>query len=175
MGSPVLKRFYQAGDHEQAGVSGRVRPKTPGFLPALNCFDGGPDCFGSDFLAKRLYVPSNPFTDLRQAKLAAVHCSPDKAAINELVPSFRIDFDVEPIASQEDISGGEGDPLVAVEKAVIVAERLHQRGRFFFEGVVIADLGAENGGLNRILVANPVPSAEPVDQEVLHLIHLGDR
>jgi len=50
-------------------------------------------------------MPSNPFTDLRQAKLAAVHCSPDKAAINELVPSFRIDFDVEPIASQEDISG----------------------------------------------------------------------
>jgi hypothetical protein len=39
VGSPLLKRFYQPGGHEQAGVSGRVRPKTPGFLPALNGFD----------------------------------------------------------------------------------------------------------------------------------------
>jgi hypothetical protein len=60
-------------------------------------------------------------------------------------------------------------------KPWFVAERLHQRGRFFFERVVIADLGTENGSLNRILVANSVPTAEPVDQEVLHLIRLCDR
>jgi hypothetical protein len=32
-----------------------------------------------------------------------------------------VDFDVETVASQEDVGGGEGDPLVAVEETVVVS------------------------------------------------------
>ncbi len=96
-------------------------------------------------LAKRPHVLADPVKNLRETKFPAIH-----RAVNKLVPCLRIDFDVETVAPQEDVGGSEGDPLVAVEKAVVVAERLHQRGRFFFERVVIADLGTENGGLPEI-------------------------
>jgi len=32
-------------------------------------------------------------------------------AISEIVPSLRINFDMKTVAPQEDVSGGEGDPL----------------------------------------------------------------
>jgi len=38
---------------------------------------------------------------------------------------------------------------------VIVAERLHQRCRFFY-GIVIADLRAKNRGLDRSLIAHTI-------------------
>ena len=126
--------------------------------------------FGCCYLAKRLYVLAYPIEDLSKAKFQAVH-----RAVDELVPLPCIDFEVEPDASREDVRGTKGDPLVAVEDAVIAAQRLHQRGRLFFDGVVIAYLGTENGGLNCILVANAVQSSEPIDQEVLHEVHLRNR
>ncbi len=43
------------------------------------------------------------------------------------------DLDVKAVAPQEDVGGGESDALISVEEAVAVAERLNQRGRFFFD------------------------------------------
>jgi len=57
----------------------------------------------------------------------------------------------------------------------MVAERPHQRSRFFFERVVVAVLRTKNGGLDGVLIANAVTAAEPVNQQVLHLVHLPDR
>src|SRR5438270_3326032 len=91
------------------------------------------------------------------------------------MPLGGFDLDVETVAAQEYVGGGEGNPLVAVDEAVIVAERLHQCSRLLFNRVVIAALGTENGSLDCVLIANPVTAAEPVDQQVLHLIHLCDR
>jgi len=64
------------------------------------------------------------------------------------------DLDAKAVASQEDIGGGESDALIAVEEAVVVTGRPHQRGRFFFDGFVIANLRAKNGGLNSALIAD---------------------
>lgn len=44
------------------------------------------------------------------------------------------DLDVKAVASGEDIGGCESIVLIAVEKSLIVAERVHQRGRFPFQG-----------------------------------------
>jgi hypothetical protein len=49
---------------------------------------------------------------------------------------------IKAIAAKKDGGGGECDPLVAVEKAVVIGESLHQRGSFF-DGVVIARLRTE--------------------------------
>ena len=65
---------------------------------------------------------------------------------------------------QKDVGGGESDALIAVEEAVVVAERLHQRSRFFFDGVVIAGLRTKNGGLNSALIADTMETAEHLDQ-----------
>jgi hypothetical protein len=90
VGSPLLKGFCQARDHEQAGVSGRVRPKTPAFLPALNCFDDVPDGFEPHFLAKRLYVLPNPFKDLRDGKLAPIHQTIDEFGAGPPIPTNNV-------------------------------------------------------------------------------------
>ena len=76
---------------------------------------------------------------------------------------------------QENIGGGESDALIAVEEAVVVAERLHQRGRFFFDGVVIAGLRTKNGGLNSALIADTLATAEHLDQSMLHPVDFRDR
>jgi hypothetical protein len=58
---------------------------------------------------------------------------------------------------------------------VVVAERLHQRSRFFFDGVVIAGLRTENGGLNGALIADTMETAEHLDQSMLHPVDFRDR
>jgi hypothetical protein len=83
-------------------------------------------------------MPPDPIEDASEAEFATVH-----GAVDEFVSFFCPYLDVETIAPQEDVSGSEGNSLVAIEKAVIVAQRLHQSGRFFLERVVIAGLGPE--------------------------------
>jgi hypothetical protein len=57
-------------------------------------------------------VLADPVEDPGEAKFVAVH-----RAVDELVPFPCIDFDLQTVASQEDIGSSEGNPLVAVEKA----------------------------------------------------------
>ncbi len=106
---------------------------------------------------------TNPFENLGKAEFVPLHRAND-----ECVSILAFDFDVEAVAPQEDVGGGEGDALVAVEEAVVVAERLHKRGRFFFDGVVIADLRTKNSGLNSALIADTMETAEQLNQSMLH-------
>ena len=114
-------------------------------------------------LNNRLDVLTDPVEDLGEAEFVPLHRSNDECVS---IPAF--DLDVKAIAPQEDIGGGERDALIAVEEAVVVAERLHQHGRFFFNGVVIADLRTKNGGLNRALIADTMETAEHLNQPILH-------
>lgn len=106
---------------------------------------------------------TDPVKDLGKAEFVPVH-----RAVDERVSIQALDVDVKTVASQEDIGGGESDALIAVEEAVIVAKRLHQRSRFFFDGVVIAGLRTKNGGLNSALIADTMETAEHLDQSMLH-------
>ena len=72
-------------------------------------------------LTQRFYMQADPVEDAREAKFSPIQFLSIDGGVNEFVPGLGIDFDVETIASQEDVSGGEGDPFVAVEEAVIVA------------------------------------------------------
>ena len=116
-----------------------------------------------DELTYGLDVLTDPVEDLGKAEFVPVH-RPD----DERMSGQAFDFDVKAVAPQEDIGGGKSDALIAIEEAVVVTERLHQRGRFFFDGVVIADLGTKNGGLNGALIADTMETAEQVDQSMLH-------
>ena len=101
---------------------------------------------------------TDPVEDLRKAEFVSIHRSVDKRLS---VQAF--DLNVKAIASQDDIGGSESDAFIAVEEAVIVAERLHQGSRFFVDGLVIAGLRTKNGGLDRALVADTMETAEHLD------------
>ena len=106
---------------------------------------------------------TDPVEDLGKAEFVPVHRADD-----ERVSVQAFDLDAKAVASQEDIGGGESDALIAVEEPVVVTERLHQRGRFFFDGVVIADLRAKNGSLNSAFIADTMETSEHLDQSMLH-------
>src|SRR5437016_11074934 len=72
-------------------------------------------------IGKRLDVLSDPFEDSRETKFMTLH-----RAVNECVAFHPCDLDVKAVSTQEDVGGGEGDTPIAVEKAVIIAERFHQ-------------------------------------------------
>ena len=102
---------------------------------------------------------TDPVKDLRKAEFVPVH-----RAVDERVSVQAFDLNVKAIASQKHIGGSESDALIAVEEAVVVAERLHQSSRFFLDGVVIAGLRTKNGSLNSALVADTMETAEHLDQ-----------
>src|ERR1700687_4025049 len=115
-------------------------------------------------------MDADPLEYLRKAEFVPVH-----RAADEPVSVRAFDLNVKAVAPQEDIGGGESDALVAVEEAVVVCERFHQRRRFFFERVVIAGLRTKNGGLNRTLIADTVETAEQLDQSMLHPVAFRHR
>ena len=71
---------------------------------------------------------TDPVEDLGEAEFVPLHRADD-----ERMPFKAFDLDVKAVAPQEDVGGGESDALISVEEAVAVAERLNQRGRFFFD------------------------------------------
>ncbi len=115
---------------------------------------------------KRLNALSYPVEDLSKAEFVPIH-----RTVDELVSDQAFDFDVEAVPPQEYIRSCKSDPLVAVEEAVVVTERLHQCGGLFFDGVVIASLRTKNGGLNSTFVADALEAAESFDQQKVHLVH----
>src|SRR5450759_3944740 len=123
-----------------------------------------------DKLNQGLDVLTDPAEDLGKAEFVPLHRANDKR-----VSVQALDLDVKAVAPQENIGGDESDAFVAVQEAVVVGERFHQRGRFFFDGVVIAGLRTENGGLNRALIADTLKTAEQLDQSVLRTVDFRDR
>ena len=69
-----------------------------------------------DELEKGFAVLTDPVKDLGKAEFVPVH-----RAVDERVSLRALDLDVKAVATQEDISGGESDALVAVEEAVVIA------------------------------------------------------
>jgi hypothetical protein len=88
---------------------------------------------GSGGGLERLDVLTDPFEDLGKAQLASVH-----RAVDKLVPFRAADIDVKTFATQENIRCGEGYALVAIDKSVIVPERLHQSCSRFLNGAETA-------------------------------------
>jgi hypothetical protein len=108
-------------------------------------------------------MQAKPLEDAGKAEFVPVH-----RAANESVPRRPLDLDEKAIAPQEDVGGSEGDALIAIEKAVVVPERLRQRRRFFFKGIVIAVLRAKNRGLHSAFIPDSMKAAEQLDQSMLH-------
>jgi hypothetical protein len=70
---------------------------------------------------------TNPDNDLGKTEFLSIHRS-----ANELIPGLAFDVHIEAIPPQEDISSTECDSLITVNEAVVIDERFHQGGRFFF-------------------------------------------
>jgi hypothetical protein len=118
----------------------------------------------------RLNILTNPIEYLDKAEFVPVHRSVDeRAAVNAF------DLNVKAVTPQKNIGCGEGDPLIAVNEAVVISQRLHQSGRFFLDGVVVPGLRAKNGGLNGTLIADTMETAEDFDQSMLHPVDFGYR
>ena len=113
---------------------------------------------------------THPDKNLRKAEFM-----PRYRAIDKRVSVYSFNFEIEAVASQEDVSSSEGDALIAVNEAVVVTERLHQGCRFLIEGAVIAGLGTKNGGLNGTLIADTMATAKHLDQSMLHTVDFGYR
>ena len=108
-------------------------------------------------------MQTKPLEDAGKAEFVPIH-----RAANESVPRRPLDLDEKAIAPQEDVGGSEGDALIAIEKAVVVPERLHHRRRLFFKGIVIAVLRAKNRGLHGAFIPDSMKAAEQLDQSMLH-------
>ena len=113
---------------------------------------------------------TDPVKDLGKSELV-----PGQRAVDESVCVQALDLDVKAIASQKDIGSRESDALIPLEEAGVITERLHQRGRFFFDGAVIAGLRTKNGGLNSALIADTMETAEHFDQSMLHPVDFSYR
>jgi hypothetical protein len=111
-----------------------------------------------DELDKGSDVLTDPVEDWGKTEFAPVHRAND-----ECVSILGFYLDVKAVPAEEDIGGSESDALIAVEEAMVVAERLHQRGSFFFDGIVITNVRTKNGGLNRALIADTVETAKHLD------------
>jgi hypothetical protein len=116
-------------------------------------------------LDQRFYVPANPVKDLAKSKFTPLY-----GAADERVSLSAFDINVEAVAPKEDIGGGECDAFIASDEAeaVVVAERFHQGGCFFFDGIVIPGLRTKNSGLNRAFIADTMYTAKQLDQSMLH-------
>jgi hypothetical protein len=96
-------------------------------------------------------------------------------AVDESVSIYLFHFDIETVVSQEDISGSEGDALVAVDEAMVVGERLHEGCRFLFDTAVIPRLRTKIGGLHSTLIADTISAAQQLDQSMLQSVDFGHR
>jgi len=115
-------------------------------------------------------VLTDPVENLSKAEFVALHRADD-----ERVTIQGFDLHVKAVPPEEDIGGGKSNTLITVDEAMVVAKRLHQRGSFFFNGIVIADLRTKNGGLNCALIAHTMATAEYLNQSMLHPVDFRHR
>ena len=101
---------------------------------------------------------SNPVEDVRK-----IEFMPRYRAIDKSMAIRGIHFYEIAISPEKDVGCGESDALIAVNKSMVVGKGLHQRGGFFFDGIVIADLRPKNRGLYSSLVTDTMKTAEHFD------------
>ena len=112
----------------------------------------------------------NPDKNVGKSEFVPLHRS-----IDELISRPVFDFNVKAVAPQKNVGCCKGDTLVAIEEAMVVPKRLHERRRFLFERIVVTRLRTENCGLNRTFISNAMQATEHVDEPVLHLVDFCDR
>ena len=112
----------------------------------------------------------DPIEDPREAELTPIHRAVDECVA--LRPRY---LDVKSISPQEDVGCSESDTLVAIEEAMVISQRLHQGGGFFFDGIVVSGLRAENCGLNRALITDAMHATEHLNETVLHRVDFCHR
>jgi len=109
-------------------------------------------------LGKWFTMFSNQVEDVREIEFVPLY-----RAIDKSIAVRRIHLDEKAIASEKDIGGGESHALVAVNKAAVTAKGFHQGSGFFFEGIVVADLGTKNSSLYGTLLTDSMEAAEHFD------------
>src|SRR5271166_5356142 len=73
----------------------------------------------------------------------------------EVISSLVSHLEIESVHQHESVNRCEGHPLIAVQKGVIVDQRLKQRGRLFAQVVVVTSLRPENSGLQCAMIEHP--------------------
>lgn len=111
-----------------------------------------------------------PIEDPRETELVAFHRAVDERVA--LRPRY---LDVKSVSPQEDIGRSKSDTLVAIEEAVVITERFHQRRCFLLDRAAVSGLRAKNCGLNRALIADAMHATEHLNETVLHRIDFCDR
>ena len=111
-----------------------------------------------------------PIKDFRETELTPIH-----RAVDECESLLACHIYVKSVSPQEDVGRSESDTLVAIEEAMVISQRLHQGGGFFFDGTVISGLRAKNCGLNRALITDAMHATEHLNETVLHRVDFCDR
>jgi hypothetical protein len=101
---------------------------------------------------------SDPVEDMRKIEFMSFYRAIDKSMA---IPGIHL-YEIA-IPPEEDVGGGESDALIAVDKSMVVGKGFHQRGGFFFDGIVVADLRTKNGGLYSALITDTMEAAEHFD------------
>ncbi len=78
---------------------------------------------------------------------------------HELEGSLTGDGQIESVYEQERMNGCKSRAIVAVQKGVIVDQRLQQGGCLFAQVVVVTRLGTENSRLQSALIEQPMLAA----------------
>jgi hypothetical protein len=120
-------------------------------------------------LTQGLDVLTDPAEDLGKAEFVPLHRANDKR-----VSGLGFDGKIISVTLQKNAASREGNTLIAVEEAMVITERFHQRDCFFFDGVIASSLRTKNGGLDGSLISNTVETAEHFDQTMLYPIDFRD-
>ena len=93
---------------------------------------------------------------------------------DELVRREGFDFQIMAVDAEKGVRRRETDSFVAVEKGMVVGERLHQRGGFVNQVVVVSALRTKDGSFQEPPVSKPMNSAKLLDELPVHLHGLAD-
>ena len=88
--------------------------------------------------------------------------------VHEVRVSFQaIAVDGPAIEPEEHVRGCKRCPLVAVDEGMVHREAFHEGGGFLYEGVIVANLRAHNGGGQSAFVSNAMCAAKKIDQGLM--------
>jgi len=118
-------------------------------------------CFGD--------VGIDPLEDFGEPELSS-----GDGTHNELVGGKGIHFQVISIDEEKGVCGCEGHALVAIEEGVIVGQGFHKCSGFFCSARVVAQLGTEDGRLQKPYVSDSLDAAILVDLLLMDGQNFGD-
>jgi hypothetical protein len=118
---------------------------------------------------ERSDVSRQPISDLAKAEFPLAN-----GLGNETVGSEGLKFEIKAVDPQERIRSGKADPLVPVEKSVVVGKRFHVSGSFVKKIFIVAGLWTEDGGLQETAIAKPVNATKFFDELPVHFDNFRD-